>query len=65
MVGVELTDGARVRPVLSHMLETGKVLAISCGPDGRVIRLVPPLVVREGEVERAVAALDAALAATA
>ena len=65
MVALELTDPARVRPVLTHMLESGKVLALSCGPGGAVIRLVPPLIVREAEVERAVAALDTALAATA
>ncbi|UGS35959.1 aspartate aminotransferase family protein [Capillimicrobium parvum] len=65
MVGLELTDPARVRPVLTHMLESGKVLALSCGPGGAVIRFVPPLIVREAEVERAVAALDTALAETA
>jgi 4-aminobutyrate aminotransferase len=65
MVGIELKDATRVRPVLTHMLENGKVLAISCGPGGGVIRLVPPLIVSEGEVERAVAALDTALAETA
>lgn len=65
MVGVELRDPPRVKAVLGHMLSVGRVLAIACGPDERVLRLVPPLVIDAGEVEWAVAALDAALAATA
>ena len=48
-----------------HALEESRVLFLSCGTFGNVVRLVPPLVVSEEEVERAVAALDAALSATA
>jgi len=37
---------------------------MSCGAEGNVVRFMPPLVVREDEVDRALAAFDAALAAT-
>jgi 4-aminobutyrate aminotransferase-like enzyme len=38
---------------------------MSCGTDGNVIRFMPPLVVSEPQISEALAAFDAALAATA
>lgn len=65
MVGIELADADRAAAVIRHCLAESRVLLISCGPDRNVLRLVPPLVVTEEQVDAALAALDAALAATA
>jgi 4-aminobutyrate aminotransferase-like enzyme len=50
---------------MTHCLEQGRVVLMSCGTDGNVIRFMPPLVVTEDEITRALAAFDTALAATA
>lgn len=56
MIGVELNDS--VAPVVQKMLAAG----IVCGPAGpNVLRFVPPLIVTSEQVDRVVAALDAAL----
>ena len=56
MIGVELNT--EVKPVVDKMLEAG----IICGPAGpRVLRFVPPLIVRTEHVDRVLAALDKAL----
>ncbi len=56
MIGVELNDA--VAPVVQKMLAAG----IVCGPAGpNVLRFVPPLIVTSEQVDRVVAALDAAL----
>lgn len=56
MIGVELKDAAA--PVVQKMLAAGVV----CGPAGpNVLRFVPPLIVTSEQIDRVVAALDAAL----
>ncbi|GMV90665.1 MAG: acetylornithine aminotransferase [Candidatus Hydrogenedentota bacterium] len=56
MIGAELNDA--VAPVVQKMLAAG----IVCGPAGpNVLRFVPPLIVTSEQVDRVVAALDAAL----
>jgi len=70
MVGVELVDhggrsaGDLAAAVVGHAAEAG-LLLLTCGPRGQVVRLVPPLVVRPDQVERAVAVVGEALAAAA
>jgi 4-aminobutyrate aminotransferase len=71
MVAAELTrtdggpDAARAGAVMQHCLEASHVVLMSCGAEGNVIRFMPPLVVSESEIDRALAAFDAALGATA
>jgi 4-aminobutyrate aminotransferase len=70
MLAIELTkpdgspDAARTAAVMTHCLEHAHVVLMSCGTDGNVIRFMPPLVVSEKEIVRALAALDDALSAT-
>ena len=71
MVAAELTrpdgaaDAARAAAVMKHCLEEAHVVLMSCGAEGNVIRFMPPLVVSEHEIDRALAAFGAALDATA
>jgi predicted acetylornithine/succinylornithine family transaminase len=56
MVGVEMAGA--VAGVVSRMIDEG----ILCGPAGpKVLRFVPPLVVSEGEIDRAAETFDAVL----
>ncbi len=57
MIGVELREKAG--PYLRALLEQG-IIALPAGPS--VIRLLPPLVIREDELDRVVEALKAVLA---
>jgi 4-aminobutyrate aminotransferase len=41
------------------------VLVMTCGPHGSTVRWIPPLVVSETQIDRAVTAFDDALTATA
>jgi 4-aminobutyrate aminotransferase len=62
MVGIELMDDAvRTSAVITHCREQSRVLLMSAGSDGNVVRFMPPLVVTESEAEEALAALRAAL----
>ena len=71
MVGCELmtVDGApdapRVAAIASHCREYGQLLLMNAGTAGNVLRWMPPLVVTEPEIDRALAAFEAALVATA
>lgn len=71
MVAAELTradgtaDALRTAAAMKHCLESHHVVLMSCGAEGNVVRFMPPLVVREDEIDRALAAFDDALAATA
>ena len=71
MVAAELTradgspDAARTSAVMTHCLEAGHVIFMSCGTDANVVRFMPPLVVSESEIETALDAFGAALEATA
>lgn len=70
MVATELVDAdgrpdaPRTAAVLAHCRGEGHLLLMSAGTDGNVIRWMPPLVVTEEEVDRAVDAFGKALAAT-
>ncbi len=58
MVGVEMKEP--VAPIIEKLLSAG----IVCGPAGpHVLRFIPPLVITKQDVDRVVAALDAALGA--
>ena len=54
--GIELTEP--VAPLVARALELG-LLTVPAGPD--VLRLLPPLVVSEAEIERAVSVLEEVL----
>lgn len=56
MVAVELWEPSRVGPLLAHCREQGRLLLMSAGSDGNVVRWMPPLVVTEDEIDRAVGA---------
>jgi 4-aminobutyrate aminotransferase len=58
-------DAARTAAVAQHCLREHHVIFMNAGTDGNVIRWMPPLVVSAAEIDRAVGAFDAALAATA
>ncbi|ACU53650.1 aminotransferase class-III [Acidimicrobium ferrooxidans DSM 10331] len=68
MVGVELRDDAGrpdadlVGRVLAEMQASHRVLAMSAGTFGNIIRWMPPLVVSEAEIDEAAAAFEASLA---
>jgi 4-aminobutyrate aminotransferase len=71
MVGCELLDeqgqplATRVGALLAHCMQEGRLLLMSAGTDGNVIRWMPPLVVSEAEIDAALEAFAKALAATA
>ncbi len=58
MVGVGLTDGIDAAAVGADLLERGLIVNV---PEPGTLRLLPPLTVDSDQVERAVAAIDAAL----
>ena len=58
IIGVEMKEP--VAPIVEKLLDAG----IVCGPAGPdVLRFIPPLIVTQSDVDRVVAALDAALGA--
>jgi len=68
MIGVELSDPATRAPrgdlatgAIAGAREEGVVL-IDCGPEGNVIRFIPPLVVSDDELELALVALERGIA---
>lgn len=63
MVGVEFTDGAVCASVRRHALERSRVIMMGAGTRGEVLRLMPPLTVTDAELDLAVDAVGAALAA--
>ncbi|MBK1734928.1 aspartate aminotransferase family protein [Halorhodospira abdelmalekii] len=70
MLGTELVDaagapdGERAARVLRAMEERG-VIMIRCGPQGQIVRWLPPLIIQREELDRAVEAFAEALRATA
>ena len=62
MLALELTErnAAAAKRVVSRARERGLVL-LSCGLDGNVIRLLPPLSITDDELERGLAILEEAL----
>ena len=62
--GTGRPDSERVTAVLRHCLEEGHLILMGAGSYGNVIRFMPPLVVSEAEVERAVETFSLALEKT-
>lgn len=58
-------DAARTAAVLRYLLEEERVVVMSCGPYGSTVRWIPPLVIDDGHVARALEAFDRALKDTA
>ena len=65
MNGVQFADPARVSAVAKHCLEESHLILMNAGTYGTTLRLMPPLVVTADEVDTALAAIGAALKATA
>lgn len=65
MVGVELSDPARVAAVQQHCLDEGRMILMNAGTYATCVRWMPPLVVDEREIGLGLAAFAAALKATA
>ena len=75
MIGIEVVgpDGSEPRPDLAETIRAAAladgVLVICSGPEANVIRVLPPLVITDSELDLALdvleAAADAALAAPA
>src|SRR3546814_173775 len=53
MIGVELRDQSAAADVQARCL-AGGVIVLTCGPDGNVLRLIPPLTITRSEEERRV-----------
>jgi 4-aminobutyrate aminotransferase len=65
MVATVFDDPARVGAVMQHCLHEGRLILMSAGTDGTVLRWMPPLVVTATEIDEALDAFGAALKATA
>jgi len=68
LIGIEFRDprtgapdGARATGVMIELCTMG-MLVLTAGAEGEVIELTPPLIITAAEIERAVAAIAAALA---
>jgi 4-aminobutyrate aminotransferase/(S)-3-amino-2-methylpropionate transaminase len=70
MVGIEFADPDTLvpRPDLAKAVITEalahRLLLLSCGTWGQVVRIIPPLVTTEQEIDQSVSILAEALAAT-
>ena len=70
MVGCEIVDGAgrpdagRAGAITRHCVDPGRVLFMTAGSFGNVVRWIPPLIATDDELDRGVAAFAAALANT-
>jgi 4-aminobutyrate aminotransferase len=65
MVATVFADPVRVGAVMRHCLRDGRLILMSAGTDGTVLRWMPPLVVSAAEIDEALQAFGAALKATA
>lgn len=72
MVGLELGDpaqgthdSARISQVINRCRDDGRLLVMNAGTYGNVVRFMPPLVVSDAEITRALDVLAAAFTATA
>jgi 4-aminobutyrate aminotransferase len=52
----ELAQAVRIAALKRNMI------VLTCGPYGHIIRMIPPLIITEAEVDRAIEAWDASLA---
>jgi 4-aminobutyrate aminotransferase-like enzyme len=62
MIGVELVDQATAEAVQHRCLADG-VIVLTCGPDGNVLRLIPPLTMTDEELDHGLDVLERALVA--
>jgi len=62
MVGIETTAPAAAAELTAVLLEVG-IIALTCGPENGVIRLAPPLIVTEAQVDRFLGEFAGALTA--
>jgi 4-aminobutyrate aminotransferase-like enzyme len=62
MIGVELPDKATAEAVQARCLAAG-VLVLTCGPEGNVLRLIPPLTITDADLDHGLDVLEAALLA--
>jgi 4-aminobutyrate aminotransferase-like enzyme len=60
MIGVELRDKATAEAIQARCLADG-VLVLTCGPDGNVLRLIPPLTITDAELDHGLDVLCTAL----
>ena len=69
MIGIEFAQGAELAPRpdlakgLLHEAFDRKLLLLTCGTHGQVVRVIPPLVTTDAEVETAIGVIDESLAA--
>jgi 4-aminobutyrate aminotransferase len=70
MIGVELVKPGTNTPdpdafpfLAKHTREHGRLLILDCGPNGNVIRFIPPLCVTTAELDQGIDIIDAALTA--
>lgn len=69
MIGIELVKAGGNEPdpdaftFLAEHARENRLLILNCGPDGNVIRFIPPLCVSEDELNTAIDTLDAAITA--
>jgi len=63
MIGVELSDKATAERVQRRCLDRG-VIVLTCGPDGNVLRLIPPLTMTDDELDHGLGVLAKALQRT-
>ncbi len=64
MVGTSFEDPARVPAVIEHCLTEGRLILMSAGTYGNILRWMPPLTVTAAEIDEGVQAFAAALKAT-
>ena len=64
MVAASFEDPARAPAVVQHCFREGKLLLMTAGTAGNIVRWMPPLIVTAAEIDEAVAAFAAALDAT-
>lgn len=60
MIGVELVDKTTAEAVQQRCLDAG-VLVLTCGPDGNVLRLIPPLTITDHDLDHGLSVLTTAL----
>ena len=65
MVAASFEESDRIGPILDHCFREGKLILMSAGTYGNIIRWMPPLVVTSAEIDEAVGAFSKALKATA
>jgi 4-aminobutyrate aminotransferase len=69
MIGIELAQGEELAPrpdlakAMLHEAFDRKLLLLTCGTYGQVVRVIPPLVTTDAEVETAIEVIGESLAA--